>query len=465
MDSDTTLMPGRKGKGAMSQSQPDLVALRSRLEGWAGDVARQQGSAGMATGSLGMMIAGSAEERQGRGQGGQGSGSGFGQAGALAHQTQHQRNGQNRTDGPKGVAVPDPSFNENPRRSFSRRASGGKTPPSLMSSFPISTSPGRTAPTLPSPGKSPTRSFSHLSSLRLSPVNSTINVTGMSGHPSQMGKSAPLSPGASGRTRTLFNSTSNSNVHGYSNSSDSSLSPRSFGALSALSDDSLGSMRPLPVGMGHDYTGLGLGLGGTHSSEDADDSLDSSADTSSPSSGSLSFAPRRRDIRRRHLFKEKDNAMGAQIASDGMSKAISSGLGLSFEDEQSGNVVQGDGQVSSESKGKPFLTTSLSSIVTLLGTLFRRTMFSLRLLAVFPAVWGWLVLMHAAITGGLRTDVYPWGVDTSREALDRLVSGRAMEGVWGEVERGDMLLASAWVSEAAVADASCFERLIVNVVD
>jgi hypothetical protein len=87
--------------------------------------------------------------------------------------------------------------------------------------------------------------------------------------------------------------------------------------------------------------------------------------------------------------------------------------------------------------------TAFVSMVLGIGT---SNMWSLRMLAVFPAVWGWLVLMQAVFTGGLWVDVYPWGIDTSREALDRLIMGGKAEGRWQAVQRGDMMLSSLWVS-------------------
>jgi hypothetical protein len=76
----------------------------------------------------------------------------------------------------------------------------------------------------------------------------------------------------------------------------------------------------------------------------------------------------------------------------------------------------------------------------------QNALFPLRLLAIFPAVWGTMVLLQAFVTGGQWEEVYPWGMDTSREALDRLISGRTFEGTWRTVSRGDMLLSILWVS-------------------
>lgn len=71
----------------------------------------------------------------------------------------------------------------------------------------------------------------------------------------------------------------------------------------------------------------------------------------------------------------------------------------------------------------------------------------LRLLAIVPSVWGIMVLFLAVSSGELWVDVWPWGADLSREALERLVAGGVgPEGIKRKVSRGDMLLAMAWVS-------------------
>lgn len=77
----------------------------------------------------------------------------------------------------------------------------------------------------------------------------------------------------------------------------------------------------------------------------------------------------------------------------------------------------------------------------------RSSLLYLRLLAIVPAVWGICVLAQALATGGLWVDVWPYGVDLSKEALERLVAGGVMmEGEWIRVDRGDMVLCIAWVS-------------------
>ncbi|OXM78089.1 hypothetical protein C364_04024 [Cryptococcus neoformans Bt63] len=75
----------------------------------------------------------------------------------------------------------------------------------------------------------------------------------------------------------------------------------------------------------------------------------------------------------------------------------------------------------------------------------RSSLLYLRLLAIVPAVWGICVLAQALATGGLWVDVWPYGVDLSKEALERLVAGGVMmEGEWIRVDRGDMVLCIAW---------------------
>lgn len=153
-------------------------------------------------------------------------------------------------------------------------------------------------------------------------------------------------------------------------------------------------------------------VGGIPSSEDADDDLDS---LDSPSSGSLSFSSKRQDPRRRQSAKEK-------------SRRGSGGLGLDLGVATA--VSESEKQVQQERHAKPAEPSNL---------------FPLRLLAVFPAVWGCLVLLQGAIFGGLWVNLYPWGVDTSPDALERVLLGNTLEGVWGTRSRGDLLLAAIWV--------------------
>jgi len=144
-------------------------------------------------------------------------------------------------------------------------------------------------------------------------------------------------------------------------------------------------------------------------SEDADDDYDGTTD--SPSSGSLSFSPKRKVLRQR---------MGAERAKGS--------LGLSFGPD----------------------TTPVKREEPLPLLIERRlqqsSLLSLRLLAVVPSLWGIAVLLEALISADLSVDVWPWGVDLSREALERLVAGgQAHVGECRKVSRGDMVLAIAWV--------------------
>jgi hypothetical protein len=76
-------------------------------------------------------------------------------------------------------------------------------------------------------------------------------------------------------------------------------------------------------------------------------------------------------------------------------------------------------------------------------------LFWLRALAVIPSLWGMAVMLLAFVSGELYMESWPWGVDWSREALERLVAGGpALEGPIRRVARGDMVLAMAWVSHA-----------------
>ncbi|KAK4684373.1 hypothetical protein P7C73_g5804, partial [Tremellales sp. Uapishka_1] len=295
VDSDSTFVPGRTKQ--QSKSQPDLLALRSRLvEGWADGVMRTQ-----------------LEERRVK----------------LAHShSQPQPQTQ-----PLSHPPPQPQLQ------------GRRTPPSR----PISLS------TFPTSPRGHSRSQSSLVTLRssLSPRNSTVHIPRLS----------PLT------------------------------------STTALSSGSEGSPR---VGGNFRLDGI--------SSEDADDDYDG---TDSPSSGSLTFSPKRsKGLRQR----QPDRTKG--------------GLGLSLEPETATH----------EEKTEDIKVDSIEDILK------RSSLVSLRLLAIVPSLWGIFVLSHAVITGGLYHDVWPWGVDFSREALERLVQqGHGdYEGLWRPVPRGDMLLSIAW---------------------
>jgi hypothetical protein len=118
------------------------------------------------------------------------------------------------------------------------------------------------------------------------------------------------------------------------------------------------------------------------------------------------------------------------------------GLGLNVEPEAAEETETEEPEISlSRSRSR-----DLSEAARALELETQNALFPLRLLAIFPAVWGTMVLLQAFVTGGQWEEVYPWGMDTSREALDRLISGRTFEGTWRTVSRGDMLLSILWVS-------------------
>lgn len=158
-----------------------------------------------------------------------------------------------------------------------------------------------------------------------------------------------------------------------------------------------------------------IGIGGITGSEGSDDDYES---TDSPSSGSLTFSPKRtRGLRHRVLAD----------------RSKTEGLGLSLE---ASDVVQ------DKQKEEPVP-------VLLERRLRQSSLRSLRLLAVVPSLWGICVLLEALITGGLWHDVWPWGVDLSRDAFERLVHGDvAVERTVRPVSRGDMALSIAWVCPA-----------------
>ena len=159
---------------------------------------------------------------------------------------------------------------------------------------------------------------------------------------------------------------------------------------------------------------MGLGEGMNSETGDADDD-DSYGDlTDSPSSGSISFSSKGRGTRGR-------------ISGD-RSKG---GLGLSFDS---------DPLFSSGRKEEPIP-------LLIERRLQQSSLLSLRLLAIVPSLWGIVVLFNGFINGEVGVDVWPWGVDLSRDALERLVAGGAWnEGKVRRVSRGDMVLSMAWVS-------------------
>jgi hypothetical protein len=191
------------------------------------------------------------------------------------------------------------------------------------------------------------------------------------------------------------------------------------------------------------------GGGGIGSSEDADDDYDG---TDSPSSGSLTFSPKRSRLFATGLRQRISVDKAAQ------SKGLGQGLGLSFEPESTEDRGT-ETEIQLDSAAQDALTSESSRKMKFKSKMRERedtgdggrssSLFSLRLLAIFPAVWGTLVLLRAFVAGGTWQDVYPWGFDTSREALDRLITGGTYEGTWKEVSRGDMLLSIAWVRQSS----------------
>lgn len=162
--------------------------------------------------------------------------------------------------------------------------------------------------------------------------------------------------------------------------------------------------------------------GGRTGSEDADDDLE----TDSMSSGSLSFSPKRHRqiMRQRSLLQAADKRLS------------SAGLGLLLEPGNSG-----------DEQNRQMIDIRAATIE---ARLLRSSLLSLRMLAIVPAMWGICVLCNALATGQLRADVWPWGVDFSREALELLLAGStAKEGPEVPVHRGDMVLAIAWAYTTA----------------
>jgi hypothetical protein len=83
----------------------------------------------------------------------------------------------------------------------------------------------------------------------------------------------------------------------------------------------------------------------------------------------------------------------------------------------------------------------------------------LRILAIVPACWGYLVLVDALRTGVIRHDVWPWGLDLSKEAIYHLSQISAdghgspdPTGTFKPAIRGDLVLSIAWVSPPSLND-------------
>ncbi|ODN95737.1 hypothetical protein L198_04355 [Cryptococcus wingfieldii CBS 7118] len=186
-------------------------------------------------------------------------------------------------------------------------------------------------------------------------------------------------------------------------------------------------------------------------------------DGDSESDGSLSFVSKRRALPGGELRQRLGQDGGVRF----LRRSSSTGsdvLGLSFDSPSSAPTT-----TSTESISLPS-SRSFSPLNSALGSsgahdapdatpksqstpmppsfdqfLQRSSLFYLRLLAVFPAAWSIGVLLQAFVTGGLYVDVWPYGIDLSKEALERLVNGGdLMIGKWIDVNRGDILLCIAW---------------------
>ncbi|WWC64091.1 uncharacterized protein I303_106698 [Kwoniella dejecticola CBS 10117] len=390
IDSDATVRPGGKSEPSRhkgSLSQPDLTVLRSkRIEGWTEN----------------MRGAGAAASSR------------FPQSQAQAQAASSSSSSSSSTQ----------AESSRPSGELKRRASGHrqKTPPASARLLPAGEGQSNKEGWLPA---SPThsRSYSSLSSLRKSPStsprSSQLNIPTMS----------PITPN---RVVTpLSNSSSEDEEY-------VSLISNNFNR---------------PISAGHLERG---------SSEDADDDFEStSTSTNSPggSSGSITFSPKRTrkfgssgNLRQRFPLDRKGSLPSISSASTTSNDIPGGGLGLNLN----GDLVDMKGKVDKDKNKNagPFSATTLDDrsrveskgLIERFERLFHHsTLLPLRLLAVIPSLWGICVLAQALITGGLWVDVWPWGVDLSREALERLVAGgENTEGVWKKCDRGDALLCIAW---------------------
>lgn len=175
-------------------------------------------------------------------------------------------------------------------------------------------------------------------------------------------------------------------------------------------------------------------LGGVTSSEDGDDDYDGGTTTDSLSSDSLSFSPRRR---RRSLGPGGVSQSGMRSRFGQADRGVK-GLGLSIGAET------GDGEYASAGVLGAGAAAASLDLANKLGDA-QSTLFNLRLLALWPAILGSMLLIRAIIGGGVWLGSYPFGLDLSKEALDSVILGRAYEGVWLPTHRGDLLLCLPWV--------------------
>lgn len=177
--------------------------------------------------------------------------------------------------------------------------------------------------------------------------------------------------------------------------------------------------------------------------------MSSEGDDSSESGESLTFAPKR----------TKSLPVGSELRQRFQDPRLSAHRGSSSSRSGDGWLGLSLGSPSSVPNTTSTSAGSLSGLETTPKTvpqplpselermIRRSSLLYLRLLAIVPAVWGICVLAQALVTGGLWVDVWPYGVDLSKEALERLVAGGVMmEGEWIRVNRGDMVLCIAWVS-------------------
>ena len=188
-------------------------------------------------------------------------------------------------------------------------------------------------------------------------------------------------------------------------------SPKSSSTIPPLTPATPDTLLPPPLG----ELELPLPAGGLTGPEDADD--DYSHDGSTSSADSVMFRTRPKGLRRRIVPPK--------------------GLGLDLGPENNAAALP-------ETIERMFKGSSL------LG---------LRLLAVIPSVWGIGVLFDAFLRGGVWADVWPKGVDLSREAVERwMIAGSQYRGAWLAVDPGDMVLSIAWVSVATLKALSLIFR-------
>ena len=214
----------------------------------------------------------------------------------------------------------------------------------------------------------------------------------------------PPSPGISKYNRNSPHARSHPSLVGLRQSPSPRASPPLLKPMTPVLSSSSAESSPMTVGKT-------LPVGGMTGSEDGDDDSGMGTGTDSPSS-SLSFSPKK--TRLKHRISERSR----------------SGLGLSL----------GPSPPSGAMEMKP------EELPDIIERTLQTTLLPLRLLAIIPSAWGICVLLDALRTGGLWFNVWPWGVDLSREALERLVAGGTDEhGIWRRAHRGDMVLCIAWV--------------------